>query len=41
MYVAAIGISFVSPPVALAMTALTAVYYMTPAPHDYGLKRPV
>jgi uncharacterized membrane protein len=36
VYVAAIGVSFASPPAALAMTALVAVYYMTPAPHVLG-----
>ncbi len=41
MYIAAIAVSFASPPVALAMTALTAIYYLTPAPHDQGLKRAV
>jgi uncharacterized membrane protein len=33
VYVAAIGVAFASPVAALIMTALTAVYYMTPAPH--------
>jgi len=33
LYIAAIGVAFASPPAALAMTALNAIYYMTPAPH--------
>jgi uncharacterized membrane protein len=36
VYLAAIGVAFASPLVALAMTALIAVYYMTPVPHAHG-----
>lgn len=33
MYIAAIGVSFALPAAALVMSAVTAVYYMTPVPH--------
>jgi uncharacterized membrane protein len=39
IYVAAIGVSFATPAVALAMCALTAVYYMTPLPHLHVRQR--
>jgi uncharacterized membrane protein len=40
MYIAAIGVAFVAPAAVLVMTALTAVYYMTPAPHLPGHRQP-
>jgi TMEM175 potassium channel family protein len=36
MYVAAIGVSFAWPAAAFVMSAVTAVYYMTPVPHLPG-----
>ena len=40
MYIVAIGVAFVAPAAVLVMTALTAVYYMTPAPHLRGHRQP-
>jgi uncharacterized membrane protein len=39
IYIAAIGVAFVAPAAVLVMTALAAVYYMTPAPHLRGHRR--
>ena len=33
VYIGAVGVAFAAPYVALALTGLTAIYYMTPAPH--------
>lgn len=40
VYLASIGVAFASPMAALALSALTAVYYMTPVPHVTGHQRP-
>jgi hypothetical protein len=40
MYIAAIGVSFALPAAALVMSAVTAVYYMTPVPHLPGRQQP-
>jgi len=39
VYIAAIGVSFALPAAALVMSAATAVYYMTSAPHVPGHRR--
>jgi uncharacterized membrane protein len=40
VYLAASGLAFAWPDAALVMTALTAVYYMTPAPHVWNHPEP-
>jgi len=40
VYIAAIGVAFVAPAAVLVMSAAVAVYYMTPAPHLPGHRRP-
>jgi len=40
MYIAAIGVAFVAPAAVLVITALTAVYYLSPAPHLRGHRQP-
>jgi hypothetical protein len=40
VHLVSIGVAFASPMAALALSALTAVYYMTPVPHVTEHPRP-